>query len=210
MKFKETDYENKQASCTIDYMEILRKFSEIHKIHQNSIRNVILNYIGHFDKNEVIISIEEKHAETESKQRSTENYFKENETLIRFSRFILTEYLFSLHVIENSINLNTLNKIICSDFNSMMKIIFQNKISSSHGNISSSPFSFIHEYIEDIYLMINEEFRALHNKLLIDENYIKTELITTISHKIIDFNLLSRIINHKSEKSLDLNFFNNK
>ena len=187
---KELEIDREQSNIR-ENIEIITNLCEIQRSHNNSKRNLLINY---FENTENTLFKENDHLNDEYQQKSNHDFIKENESLRRFSKKILIEYLSSLIIIENSINLNSLNQMINKDFSSYMKIIFSNKKTSESKKIPS-PISFIHEYIEDIYLKIYDEFRSLNSKLLIDENYINQELISIISNKIIDSNLLKTILN---------------
>jgi hypothetical protein len=120
-----------------------------------------------------------------------EELIKEKEDLVKILKIISVEYLFSQFVIDNSFNLKSVNEWISKNFFHFTSNIFGYKNLDNY----SQPISFIHEYLEDIFLLINEKFKSNNSKLLIDENYIDSEMIYSIAKTLSNSNLLYVIFN---------------
>jgi len=176
--------------------KLINELNEIKKEKNNSFNLDLMTKLSEINT-PIILKVDQTetlHCSEDDSKKSINNsrccnieeLIKEKEDLVKILKNLSVEYLFSQFIIDNSFNLKSVNEWIIKNFFHFTSNIFGYKNLDKY----SQPISFIHEYLEDIFLLINEKFRTHNSKLLIDENYIDSEMISSIAKNLSNSNLL--------------------
>lgn len=122
---------------------------------------------------------------------------------------LMIDYLYYLYLYDNSINLQQIVDVILKNFNLYMCSIFQRK------EDSRSSFSLLHEFLEDIFLVIYDTFikskmnqsevKNIKNDMwIINSEDINLDIIKEVSKEIQKSNIISLVNSiNKKEKTID-------
>ena len=135
--------------------------------------------------------------------------FKSRETVYKLSeltRSLLLMCLFTMKILDNSLTIYQLNDKILNDFSFYMKTIFVENESYNMQKYTN-PSTIAHEYLEDIFLKINNKYVSEKYEKIkgektnsIDANDLDTEFMFFVSKDIYKNNLLTLERNKISSK----------
>ena len=129
-----------------------------------------------------------------------EKYFETIEKLSLFAKNLFIDYIFAVHLLENSISLSHLNGVILNKVSYFMNTIFIEN-DKNNPNLCMSSTSLIQEYLEDFFLRINNYFLLKkdnklkkENDIIIEQKDLTNEFLLKISEDIIKSNIISNQI----------------